>query len=387
MAAAKAVKVQRGRLQRRAELPETAMYLWLVQSRLRLRLFSKLSEFETALLEPTDSAICDEIFTKLLVPIEEQRRMDLSAGMGYPYEWWNEKLTELIATKFSDVARYRSALGLDRRDGSADDAKDKSSDEGNGEEGEEKDEAEEESEEDIDEDEVEAQLGELQEILSPLSGSNPFIGADGATLGFGDLDTELRILLVKVLCDLQLYSSPEIIDYLADLEVRVQRERRVHCFSKLERCLTPPPPSPLPLLPPARSYDCARRSRLPNFSTHTPPPHREQENDRRIQPFGIDSKGRTFFHFPHFWGDTRLYVLTPAKPTPKWDLACTDQHGVKKLVEELRVSRKRVDRDLVDNLSDLLESLQADAETREQKKALAVRSQRRAPPPGCRRGT
>ena len=201
MAAAKAVKVQRGRLQRRAELPETAMYLWLVQSRLRLRLFSKLSEFETALLEPTDSAICDEIFTKLLVPIEEQRRMDLSAGMGYPYEWWNEKLTELIATKFSDVARYRSALGLDRRDGSADDAKDKSSDEGNGEEGEEKDEAEEESEEDIDEDEVEAQLGELQEILSPLSGSNPFIGADGATLGFGDLDTELRILLVKVLCD------------------------------------------------------------------------------------------------------------------------------------------------------------------------------------------
>ena len=230
MAAAKAVKVQLGRLQRRAELPETAMYLWLVQSRLRLRLFSKLSEFEAALLEPLDSAICDEIFTKLLVPIEEQRRMDLSAGTGYPYEWWNEKLTELIATKFADVARYRSALGLDQRDGNADDAEDKSTEESEGEEGEAKAEAEEESEEseeDIDEDEVEAQLGELQEILSPLGGLNPFVDADGATIGFCDLDTVLRILLVKVLCDLQLYSSPEIIEYLADLEVRAQRERAV----------------------------------------------------------------------------------------------------------------------------------------------------------------
>lgn len=72
------------------ELPAACHILWLLQSPLTLRFSNTLLDYEAALLEPEDSPVLEDVFTKLL--LKKSERACLSAGIGLKYEWWNKQL-------------------------------------------------------------------------------------------------------------------------------------------------------------------------------------------------------------------------------------------------------------------------------------------------------
>lgn len=83
------------------ELPAACHILWLLQHPLTLRFSNTLLEYEAALLNPTSSAILEDVFTKLL--LKKSERECLTAGIGLKYEWWNKQLREYYMSMYNKL--------------------------------------------------------------------------------------------------------------------------------------------------------------------------------------------------------------------------------------------------------------------------------------------
>src|SRR5690606_23893916 len=78
------------RLRQMWELPAACHILWLLQQPLTLRFSNTLLDYEKALLDPTQSPVLEDVFTKLL--LKRSERQCLTAGIGLRYEWWSKQL-------------------------------------------------------------------------------------------------------------------------------------------------------------------------------------------------------------------------------------------------------------------------------------------------------
>ncbi|RHY73657.1 hypothetical protein DYB30_008591 [Aphanomyces astaci] len=74
------------------QLPAACHILWLLQQPLKLKVYNSLREYEAALLNPSTSAVLEDVFTKLLLGKKERER--LNCGLGLAYDWWSQRLAE-----------------------------------------------------------------------------------------------------------------------------------------------------------------------------------------------------------------------------------------------------------------------------------------------------
>ncbi|RHY49676.1 hypothetical protein DYB38_009622 [Aphanomyces astaci] len=85
------------------QLPAACHILWLLQQPLKLKVYNSLREYEAALLNPSTSAVLEDVFTKLLLGKKERER--LNCGLGLAYDWWSQRLAEYYTERgFKDVA-------------------------------------------------------------------------------------------------------------------------------------------------------------------------------------------------------------------------------------------------------------------------------------------
>ncbi|ETV94188.1 hypothetical protein, variant [Aphanomyces invadans] len=104
------------------QLPAACHILWLLQQPLKLKVYNSLREYEAALLNPTTSAVLEDVFTKLLLGKKERER--LNCGLGLAYDWWSKRLQEFYSERYRKWNALKDKAKARQPTASADDVDD-----------------------------------------------------------------------------------------------------------------------------------------------------------------------------------------------------------------------------------------------------------------------
>jgi len=89
-----------------------------------------------------------------------------------------------------------------------------------------------------------------------------------------------------------------------------------------------------------------------------------EHDDLRTEDAGRDTAGNRYFYFPQFFKDARLYRQRPAgkstvpnkqPPPPRFELWVDGPDSFKRFFDELKTQKKKCDRDLYENLEEVME--------------------------------
>ncbi|ETV69977.1 hypothetical protein, variant [Aphanomyces astaci] len=177
------------------QLPAACHILWLLQQPLKLKVYNSLREYEAALLNPSTSAVLEDVFTKLLLGKKERER--LNCGLGLAYDWWSQRLAEYYTERYKKWTALKEKAAKARQQPTADDDDD-----------------------DDDDDDVTIGLSEddaallnaITTSLKPLGAQNPLEAS-----GFKDVAPSTRCKLLLNLCETVL-QQPGNLDYIREMQ-------------------------------------------------------------------------------------------------------------------------------------------------------------------------
>ncbi|OQS05268.1 exosome complex exonuclease RRP6 [Thraustotheca clavata] len=196
---------QIGILRQMWQLPAACHILWLLQRPHNLQVYKTLSEYEEGLLDPKNSPVLENIFTKLLLGKKERDR--LAAGLGLPYNVWNEQLHEHYTARYHKWWSLKKQAGVISEENNEDSASD--------------DEAEKKKlQRDLTDDEW--------ALLDILSGSLPILGNVNPlkSCDFHELSPRVRCLILFDLCETTL-NKPSNLDYIREMD---DNDLRIQCI-------------------------------------------------------------------------------------------------------------------------------------------------------------